>query len=313
MLKRDFTKSNKEYFKQNRILLITIGIFLLVGVLIFSIFGFNGNFEVGGYNEFSVSITEETTKDYSSHKTKINSIINSYDGKCDNVLVSGEGDNTKYIIRYLNDVDDNKILEINTLIAEELGVEVSAVDAQHVHVEGSVTGSDILYTSLAIVLILLISTIFAYIRYNGASAMSILISCVLGTLAFLSLTAILRLPVGMSYFGLLTILNVLITFFAINLFETMHKSSWLVSNDYKNALEVGVEKTKFRVFVISCALMLIGVMLLLLSPITIKYIASSIMFMSVVLLAVGLYVIPFVWSVFITRCRQREYKVKSTK
>jgi hypothetical protein len=34
--------------------------------------------------------------------------------------------------------------------------------------------------------------------------------------------------------------------------------------------------------------------------------------MAVILLAVALYVIPFVWSVFITRCRQREYKIKPT-
>ena len=59
MLKRDFTKSNKEYFKQNRIALISIALFLVLGIVIFAIFGMNGNFEIKGYNEFSITVGEK--------------------------------------------------------------------------------------------------------------------------------------------------------------------------------------------------------------------------------------------------------------
>ena len=34
MLKRDFTKSNKEYFAKNKITLISVALFLVVGILI---------------------------------------------------------------------------------------------------------------------------------------------------------------------------------------------------------------------------------------------------------------------------------------
>ena len=44
MLKRDFTKSNKDYFLKNKILLICVAAFLLIGILVASIFGMNGNF-----------------------------------------------------------------------------------------------------------------------------------------------------------------------------------------------------------------------------------------------------------------------------
>ena len=47
----------------------------------------NGNFEVGGYNEFTVKVNENIAKDYSSHQTKIGSIVNSYNGRFDCVLV----------------------------------------------------------------------------------------------------------------------------------------------------------------------------------------------------------------------------------
>ena len=59
MLKRDFTKSNKEYFIKNKKILISIGVFLLIGILLLAIIGLNGNFEVAGYNEFTVTVTEE--------------------------------------------------------------------------------------------------------------------------------------------------------------------------------------------------------------------------------------------------------------
>ena len=309
MLKRDFTKSNKEYFKKNKNILISIGVFLLIGILMFAILGMNGNFEIKGYNEFSISVNEKMTEDYSSNKNEIGNIINSYNGKFDNILISGEGDNTKYVVRYLKDIKNADVIEINKLIAEKLEVDVESV-SEHVHVKGVVKSSDYLYTAVAILLLILISTIFAYVRYNGASAMAIMFACLLGTIGFVSVGAILRLTIGMSYFALLVILNMLIIYFAIMLFEEMHKSNWLMADNFQEAIENGVNKTKIRMSVISIAIMLIGVLFVLFAPLTIKYTSLNLMFMSVILLAVGLYVIPFVWSVFITRCRKREYKIK---
>ena len=54
MLKRDFAKSNKEYFSKNKVTLISVALFLIVGIIIWSIFGLNTNFEMSNHNEFSI-------------------------------------------------------------------------------------------------------------------------------------------------------------------------------------------------------------------------------------------------------------------
>lgn len=309
MLKRDFTKSNKEYFKNNRNYIIAFGVFLLVGILLFAILGMNGNFELKGYNEFSVVVTEKAKEDFSSQKREVSSIINSYDGKFDTMLIYGEGDDTKYVVRYLNDLNDETVLEINKLVAEKLGVELDVV-SEHVKVDGSVQTKDYVYTSAAILVLITIVSIFSYVRYNAASSLAIILGCLLGTLGFMSFGSILRLSIGMSYFGMLIILNLLIMYLSINLFETMHKSSWLVSGDYETALQTALKASKFRTTVIAVGLILVGLLFVLIAPLTIKYTAVNIMFMAVTVLGVSLYLIPFVWSVFITMCRRREYKIK---
>ena len=311
MLKRDFTKSNKEYFKKNRNFLIALGVFLLVGILVFAIFGMNGNFEIKGYNEFSITVNEKTTENYNTHRDEIGEIINSFNGKFDNMLIYGEGDDTQYVVRYLNDVSNKKILEINKLVAEEVGVDVANV-SEHVKVGGIVKNTDYIFTAVSILLLVVISSIFAYVRYNGASAMCVIIASVIGTIGFISIGSILQLSIGMSYFALLVILNLMIIYFAIELFESMHKSSWLMSEDFSTAIETGLKSSKFRMTFVAVGLLAIGLLLVLFAPLTIKYIAINIMFMAVVVLAVGWYVVPFVWNVFITRCIKRTYKVKAS-
>jgi len=311
MLRRDFTKSNKEYFKQNKSILIGIAVFLLVGILVFAIFGMNGNFELKGYNEFSVTVNEKTTKEFGTYQREIGDIVNSYNGKFDNVSIYGEGDDTKFVVRYMKDLNETQRLEINKLVAEKLNVEINQVSS-HTHVGPAVKNTDYVYTALSILLIIVLVTIFAYARYNGASALAVIISNLLGTLAFISIGAILRFQVGMSYFAMLVILNLLISYLAIILFEQMHKSSWLMSGNYSTAIETAVKSSKTRICVLSISLMVIGLLFVLLAPSTIKYVSINLMFMAVVLLAVGLYVIPFVWSVFITKARKRNYKIKAS-
>ena len=312
MLKRDFTKSNKEYFKKNRNFLIIIATFLLAGILVFALCGLNGNFEIKGYNEFSISVTEKTSESFVKHQNKVGDIINSYNGDFDNMLIYGEGDNTQYVVRYLNDLNNDKILEINQKIADEIGVELSDI-SEHVEVGPSLRKQDILYTSAAILLLVTIATIFAYARYNAASAMAIILGSLFGTLGFISLGAILRLTIGMSYFAMLVILNAMIIYFAIDLFETMHKSNWLVSGDYAKALDVGIKSSKLRTVFISFAMLIIGLLLVIIAPITVKFVAINIMFMAVTVLGVAWYIVPFVWSALITRCRKREYKIKTNE
>ena len=311
MLRRDFTKSNKDYFNKNKIVLICVTVFLLVGIIIGSIFGMNSNFEIKGYHEFSVSVNASQAKEYSKHTEQINVILNKYDANLDTVSIAGEGDNSQFVVRYLNNVKDEQEIEINKLIAEKIGVSVESV-TEHNFVKPIVENKDYIYTAVAILLMIVIASIFAYIRYNGASCVAILLGCILGTLGFMSLGTILRLSIGMSYFAMLVMLNMLIIYASINLFETMHKSSWLMSDDYDTAITSALKSSKLRMAIIAISLMIIGLLFVLIAPTTVKYISLNIMFMAVTLLAVIWYVVPFVWSVLITRCRKRIYKVKAS-
>lgn len=311
MLKRDFTKTNKHYFAQHKIPLIVVASLLVLALIIGAIFGMNGNFEFKGYNEFKIQITETQAKEYSKNSNSVSTVVNSYGAHCDTISVFDEGDNTLLVVRYMNTVTQDEELKMNAEIATKLGIGVDKI-SNHVYVEPTVKASDYIYTVAAILLLLTIASVFVAIRYNRASTLALIFSCLLGTAGFLAIGTLLRLSIGLSYFAMLVALNLLITYFAIDIFENIREENWLATNNYSTAIESSVKKSKFRMSVISVAVTAIGLLLVLLAPNTLKYTALNIMFMSVTLLTVGLYVIPFFWSVFITICKKKEYKVKAS-
>jgi len=310
MLNRDFTKSNKEYIKKNKFVLIGTIALLLVGILVACIFGFNGNFEMKGYNEFSVKVGAVSGKDAKVCREDIKKVVNSYGGDVDTISIFNEGDLTQYIVRYSNDLSAEYQTKINAEISTKLEIEIAKV-SEHIEVAPVVKASDYIYTAAAILILLVVATIFTYVRYNGASAIALLSACALGTLGFLSIGAILRLSIGLSYFAMLVILNILVVYASFNIFESIRESSFLESNDYSNAIKTAMKKSNFRLFLLSIAIMIIGVLFVILAPNTARFVSLNIMFMAVVLLAVCCYVIPFMWSIFITYCNKR--KVKKVK
>ena len=98
MLNRDFTKSNKDYIKKNRIPLIAVSLFLIIGLVMALVFGFNGNFELKGYNEFGITVGTMDKKDRSDVVDETKKIINSYNGSYESYSIVGEGANTEIII-----------------------------------------------------------------------------------------------------------------------------------------------------------------------------------------------------------------------
>ena len=310
MLKRDFSKSNKNYFAQNKFILISIAVFLLVGILIASIFGFNQNFELKGYNEFSVNVTANA--DINGCTDVIADVLNDYNAGFDAVSILNEGDNTEIVVRYNKTLSNKDYEEMQNKLATKLIVDVEDIS------ESTFVGSiakpvDYIFTATAILLLVAGVSVFAYLRYNGASALAIIISCVLATLGFMSIGAILRLSIGMSYFALLAILNLMIVYFACDIFENMHKESWLGNKEYEKALDSAMKTSHSRQLFTTIAIMAIGMMLVLFATTPIKYVSINVLFMAVTLLATVWYVLPFVWSVFVTLCKVKVYKVKATK
>lgn len=310
MLNRDFTKSNKEYFNKNKIVLIVLTLFLVVGVILACTVKLRGNFELAGYNEFSVKIGSETKVNAASKK--IEQVVKSYNSGFDTILVYGEGDDTQLVVRYMKNLSADEKSEIATKIAEKLEIGVENV-GEHNHVSAIVKNTDYIYASVAILLLVALSALFAFIRYNGASALAVIISCLIGSAGFVSICAILRLTVGMSIFAIMVVLNLLIVYGCLNVFESMRKASWLEAGDYANAIKTAMNQSKFRMNALAIAVFAFGLLFVLIAPSALKYVALNLMFVSVVELAVCLFVLPFVWSACITHCKKRVKKVKQPK
>lgn len=310
MLKRDFTKSNKEYFSKNKITLISTALFLIVGILIAAIFGFNQNFELAGYYEFSINVTAEA--DINECTNEIKEIVNEFGADYDNVSVFDEGDNTQLIVRFTKQLSNKDFEKMEEKIANKLIVDESDI-TEIEHVGPTVRNIDYIFTAAAILLLIAGVSVFAFFRYNGASALAIIIASIIANLAFMSLGAILRLSIGMSYFAILAILNLMIVYFACDIFENMRKESWLGSKEYSKALDSAMKSSHTRQLFITIALMVIGMLLVIFATTPLKYVSLNILFMAVVLLATTWYVIPFVWSALITVCKIKAYKVKAAK
>lgn len=310
MFRRDFSKPNKEYFKKNAIVLTSVAIFLFVGILIASIFGLNKNFEMGGYYTFEISMQGKASSEYSKSITEIGNVVNKYNGEFDTVLISGEGDNTVFVVRYLNKISASDVDKLNIEVASKLGIDVDKV-YEHNFVKPSVKTRDYVFTIATILLIIALTSVFALFRYNSASAIAIILSCTIGTLGFVSFTSIFRMSVGMSYLGMLIILNTLIIYFAIDIFENINKSAYFANQDYALAIENSIKSVKTRVCIVSIAVLILGALLVIAGTASLRYVSQNIMFMVVTLLAVVLYVVPFVWNVCITRGRKKSVKVES--
>ncbi len=312
MFKRDFNKPVKTYLNKNKFVLISILAFLILGTIIACVFGFNGNFEFKGYNEFSVKVGTVSNSKGREYREEIKDIVNSYGADFDNISVIYEGDLTTYVVRYLDNVNEEKQSKINTKIANELKIELTKITS-HQHVDSVVETKDYVYTACAILLIVVIATLFAYFRHNGASALALIAACALGTLGFLSLSAILRLSIGMSYFAMLVALNLLIVYLALSMFESVKESNFLANDDYASAIKTAMKNSRFRLSFISCAVMLFGLLFVLLAPLTAKLVSLNILFMAVIILAVSCYVVPFVWSLCIPYSNKRKVNIKVKK
>lgn len=313
---RDFSKSNKAYFSKNKFALLIFGLILLVGLVCGLAFGFNGNFEFKGYNEFSITVGNLENKTISKWEDNATNLVNKYGGDVDKVSLEGEGDNTKIVIRYNKNLKASTQDELNKEIATKLGIaeeDIPNYISVHSHVGSSVRGKDYLYTAVAIILLVTVATIFALFRYDSACAISIVLSCGLGSLLYMSFSTILRLQVGLSYFAMLFVVNLLIVYCAMLVFEHIRETSWLQSKEYSTALNSALKGTRTRMLFISFALLAIGLIFALVAPTNIKFISLNIMFMAVTLLAIVWYVLPFCWSVLITRTNIRRFKTKTKK
>ena len=260
---------------KNKITLISTALFLIVGILIAAIFGFNQNFELAGYYEFSINVTAEA--DINECTNEIKEIVNEFGADYDNVSVFDEGDNTQLIVRFTKQLSNKDFEKMEEKLANKLIVDESDI-TEIEHVGPTVRNIDYIFTAAAILLLIAGVSVFAFFRYNGASALAIIIASIIANLAFMSLGAILRLSIGMSYFAILAILNLMIVYFACDIFENMRKESWLGSKEYSKALDSAMKSSHTRQLFITIALMVIGMLLVIFATTPLKYVSLNILF-----------------------------------
>ncbi len=312
MLKRDFSKPVKQYFNKNKFVLIGVLAFFLLAIIIGAIFGMNGNFEFKNHQQFAVRVSGASAKSYVDD---VQNIVNKAGGKFDSYQIFSSGDNTQIVVRYNKLLSEQKQQEINDQIEAlskdniQLKIIKTLSSTGHETVGKVVNYKHYTFTAVSILILLVAAIIFAYIRYNGASAIAILFASLFATAGYIAVGAILRLTIGQSYFAMLVALNVLTIYCTIMLFENIRSTNWLVSEQYDMAIDEGIKKSKLRLFIISIALFVAGLLFVIIAPNSIKYISINLLFMAVTLLAVMLYVVPFVWNIFIPY-RKKAVKIK---
>lgn len=311
---RDFTASNKQYFSKNKFPILILCLVLVLGVVCGLVFGVRGNFEISGYNEFSVLAENIKTTELNKYQKDIETIVNKNGGDVFSISVGGEGNFSKFIVKYSATLKSATQTEINKEIAQKLGIEESEIAnyiSNHNFVAPVVRGRDYIFTAVAILIIVVLATIFAYFRYDGACAVSTILAALIGSLLFISFSTILRLTIGMSYFAMLVLVNLLIVYCSFLIFENIRETNWLQSKEYSAALSNALKDTRTRVLFITCAVAAIGLIFAFVAPNNLKFVAINLMFVAVTLLAIVWYVVPFCWSALITRTNIKRFKVKT--
>ncbi|MFQ6724054.1 MAG: hypothetical protein ACLRFE_01790 [Clostridia bacterium] len=317
MINKDFTKSNKHYIKQNKIVLIALSVILALGVIMLCVFGFKGGTEVKGYNTFSIKIGASFEADKLDDYTEdINKCIAYYDGNLQSVQLTGEGDNTILIIKYSGKVKDINML--NGDLATDLEINVNAI-SEHTQVSPSLTSNDYIYAVACGLIIVTIAVIFIAFRYNLACAIASLVSSFMGIALLMALTATLRLTINSSFLAINIITLLLILGESFMLFDSLNKERTKLQdkNDRSTQLSNALKSNAFRQKFMYGALFALALIFVILMPTTIKQASLIMLFATIIVLFTAIYVLPFVWCLTITqvsdKIRVKKEKIEKTK
>ena len=271
--------------------IITLSLILIAGLVLGIVLKFNTNFELGKYTEFSVVIKTDDKKEINSAIDEVSNIVECNGLKYDTTITSSENGGTKLTVRYQKEADADKIVTVNNDIKEKLNLD--SADIKHIHYEGN-AGKAILYTSIALAILVVVFSVFSTLRYARYTGLVALISGVLGTALYLSFTIILRLTVGFSYFALLVVLNVFIMYYEISMFEVIDRRA----NDQESLINNAVISNRKNMTTLAVIIAVISLLFVIVSPTSLKFVSLGLMFIPVVCLIIGLYVAPYFLTVF---------------
>ncbi|MBQ8430785.1 MAG: hypothetical protein IJX26_02420, partial [Clostridia bacterium] len=310
MISRDFAQPKKEYLKKNKIALIIISAVVLVGLIVFGIFGLNGNPDFKGCNLVSINIGEDiTNKEFDKLSDKIETIL--AENKLDlySVQIKGEGINTTLDVKYLGKVSDKKFEAVKVGFVAELDVEVSAI-SENQWLEKTVSSSDYIYTAVAILLVVLLASLFVLFRHNLSYALSLMGASLMSAIALICVFAIFRFEVNSAFFFAVAIASVYSIFEALILFENMRNVAQnpKYKDDKQNQIVLGVKRSANRMQFTTLGLFAVGLIFVIFGTSISRQVAISLMFSIIAGLSSVLFILPLIYNLTIDKVKIRKIK-----
>ncbi|MBQ8522945.1 MAG: hypothetical protein IJ458_04770 [Clostridia bacterium] len=317
MINRDFSKSGKQYIKQNKIVLITLAIILLLGIIMLCVFGFKGGPDVKGYNTFSITVGSEYQADkLGDYTDDINLCLSNHDAQLYSVQVAGEGSTTTLVVKYDGKIKNTTLF--NAELSDEMVVSVSNF-SEHSKVGASLTSKDYIYAFACGLIIVTLAVIYSACRYNLACAITALGSSIFGVGLLMALTAIFRLTINSSFLAINIITLLLILGECFMIFDSLEKERNKLKdkNDRSTQLANTLKSNAFRQKFMYGAIFALALIFIVLMPSSIKQASLIVLFAVVVSMFVAIYALPFLWCLTITqvsdKIRVKKEKVVKTK
>ena len=315
MINRDFTKSNKQYIKQNKMILISLALILILGLVITCIFGFKGGTDIEGCNTFSINIgTEYDAEKLDTYTSNINTLLNEHKAELKSVQITGEGSETTLVVKYSGDIKN--IVNFNVDVSNTFNLTYLAV-SQHSAIGASVTTKDYVYTIAAGLIILALASVYISIKYNLACAITAMAGSTLGVMLLLALTSLFRLTINSSFLAINIITLLLILAEGLIMFDSLEKERAKLKdkNERSAQLNNALQANAFRQKLTYGAIFAIALVAIILMPNTIKEASLIALFATVVTMFVTVYALPFVWCLTIGQVSDkiRVKKVENTK
>lgn len=301
------------WFKKGFIQLIVLGL----GVIIALGFGFNKGFDFTGGTIATVNIGSTSRSDA---RTKLNDLLNSYKNiqlvditfgtvNNDNVAVikykietkiDSTNENIKNGLYYVFGYDKTDIVQQKYVImSTELG---NAFD-----------NSVFVYALFATIVLSVGCAVYLWLRFNFATAMSMITAVIIDTMMLLSLVLITRIQIGSSIsiaIFVTAILSVVMNYFSLqNVNSNVYKEENKKTASLTLADNVEKEMGKiFSVFVLSVIFCMIILMCIVSGELYSSLVAICLGVLSIFITA--LYVTPYLWAISF---RRKAKLIKPTK
>ena len=205
---------------------------ILSAVIVALTAGINLGTKLGGGTQVSVKITAEMNVD--SYANKLENAMKDQKAPAERVFAED-----RYVDKYVVAKTASKVKNVEAFkqkLSTKLGVDASDILVESF--SSSITKNAVIWTSVAIVCLLLALFVIGWIRYGVVSGASLVIITLHSLIMAISLFVITRLPITTISLIEILALTVLVIFASILLLEKIRENKKLRHNDGLSAREI---------------------------------------------------------------------------